>query len=560
MAQKTIEELFHATRDTDFDPAFWNGFLGEVGTRFRSLEKIKIDWETVSRQGIEVALERINEVLGPAAERVQNIAALGFLSVESKSSRTLALGVVSFTPEAGDQLDLFVPTPFVAVTRATDPFDFAIGRVVYFNRADRIIDIEIVYFEGDPGPHNDWTIAAVAGQALAQTSLLNQTVDAKDEAVSAMMASAGYQADVTTKAGTVVGLWNAFRMAVAPSGPTTPVTANFGQFWYDGEIVRVYDGSAWAPAVTASIGGIRTESGTFGASPSGNITVGGGFSFAMVWLNGTLLKEGPDYTASTPLITITGATEGDEYFVWAYQANDPTDYYTKEEANGAFAPKTSTATAIADNATAIATKVTGPASLTGPTILGRLTGSGDAQALSQSQSRQLIGGWEFIGTYSLAGLSVLDITNLGAYRTLRINGAGVFNANNDMNIRFSADNGATFGADSDEFLFTFIGTRAPISGGAVVGETSDGLNSGNFFLYHGGNTGYPTVAECVIYEFNQARNAGTLVSSRLSTATDRYVRMIGAAHKRATVQNALRFYLNGTTAQSGSISIEGIRG
>lgn len=199
--------------------------------------------------------------------------------------------------------------------------------------------------------------------------------------------------------------------------------------------------------------------------------------------------------------------------------------------------------------------------LTAPAIKGRLTaGTGNVEDLTQAQARQVLGGWEFIGSYNIAGLSVLDITNLGAYRTLRVNGVGVFNANNDMNIRFSENNGSTFGSDSDEFLYTFIGTRAPNSGSGAVGETTDGLSSSNFFLYHGGNTGYPTLAECVIYEFNQVRNAGTFVSSRLSTSTDRYVRMIGAAHKRATAQNALRFYLNGTTAQSGTIYLEGIRG
>jgi hypothetical protein len=348
--QKTLAEQFYATRETDFDETFWNRFLNDVTARFKELEKIKIDWDALTDDALEVALERINEVLGPAAERIQNIASLGFLSVDSASSRTLALGVVSFEAVAGDQLDLFVPTPFVAVTRATNPYDFAIGRVVYFNRADRIIDIDIVYFEGNPGPHNDWTIAAVAGQALAQTSLLNQTVAAKDDTLTAKQAVLDVQADVTTKHNTVVDLHTDFRLAIAPSGPTSPITPVVGQFWYDGEIVRVFDGDGWSPAVTASIGGIRTEEGTFGVSPTGVITVGGGFSFAMVWLNGLLLKEGTDYTAATPTITISGAVAGDEYMVWAYQANDPTDYYTKEETNGLLAAKadaTATANALA---------------------------------------------------------------------------------------------------------------------------------------------------------------------------------------------------------------------
>ncbi|WP_019567285.1 hypothetical protein [Agrobacterium sp. 10MFCol1.1] len=199
--------------------------------------------------------------------------------------------------------------------------------------------------------------------------------------------------------------------------------------------------------------------------------------------------------------------------------------------------------------------------LTAPAIKGRLTaGTGNVEDLTPAQARQVLGGWEFIGSYSLAGLSALDVTNLGAYRTLRINASAVFNANTDMSIRFSENNGSAFGADSDEFRYTFVGTRAPTSGSTPVGQTEDGASSGVLFLYHGGDTGWPALAECVIYEFNQARNTGVFVNSRINTNTDRYVRVIGSAHKRATAQNAIRFSLNSSTVQSGLIHIEGIRG
>jgi hypothetical protein len=185
MAQKTLEETFHATRETDFDQNFWNKFVGDIGARLRALDKIKIDWEEVSQEGIQVALDRINSVLGPAAERVQNIAALGFLSVESVSSKTLALGTVNFVAVQGDQLDLFVPTPFVAITRKSTPLDYAIGQVTFFDRETGSMDISISFIQGNAGPHNDWTISAVAGQAIAQSSILNITVTAKDLAVTA---------------------------------------------------------------------------------------------------------------------------------------------------------------------------------------------------------------------------------------------------------------------------------------------------------------------------------------------------------------------------------------
>lgn len=183
MAQKTLEETFHATAKTDFNDAFWNKFLLELGTRFRALETIKIDWETVSQEGIQVALDRINEVLGPAAERVQNIAALGFLSVESLSTRTLSLGLINFIAVPGNQLDLFVPSPFVAVTRKEDPFSFGIGQVTYFDRDTGSMDIQIVYTEGDPGPFSSWTISAVAGQAIAQATILSEARSYRDAVI-----------------------------------------------------------------------------------------------------------------------------------------------------------------------------------------------------------------------------------------------------------------------------------------------------------------------------------------------------------------------------------------
>jgi hypothetical protein len=252
MAQKTLEETYHATRTTDFNEGFWNKFLGELGARFRALETIKIDWEVVSQEGIQVALDRINEVLGPAAERVQNIASLGFLSVESHSERTLEVGLVNFVAVQGDQLDLFVPTPFVAVTRVANPLDYALGQVTFFDRETGSMDIQISYFDGDPGPHSDWVISAVAGQAIAQNSLLNQTLAARDIAVGARQDVEADREEVAENTASVFELYGDFRDAMAPSGPVAPADPKPRQLWFDGAVLRVWNGAAFTPVAVAA--------------------------------------------------------------------------------------------------------------------------------------------------------------------------------------------------------------------------------------------------------------------------------------------------------------------
>jgi hypothetical protein len=338
MGQKTLSEQFYATRDTEFDGTYWNKFVSELQARFAALDSIKISWDTIVQEGLSVAIDRINEVLGPAAERIQNIAALGFLSVSSSTSRTIGAGINNFMIDAGDARDLFVPTPWVAITREADPLDYAIGQVTFFDRASGSMDIQVVYIEGDAGPHNDWTISAVAGQALAQATILGDTFAARDAALAskdaAVASASGSAASAATANGArsaTEGFRDEVNNRIAPPGPTVPALATLGRLWFDGTLTRVYDGSTWAPVLSSTLGGLRFAQGTFGASPSGVITVGGGFTTALVFVNGKLLKAGTGYTAASPTVTVLAPVVGDEYFVWAYKALDATDYYTKEE-------------------------------------------------------------------------------------------------------------------------------------------------------------------------------------------------------------------------------------
>jgi len=358
MAQKTLEELFFATDDTDFDKEFWNRFMRELGTRFASLDTVKVAWDEVSKQGVQVALDRINEALGPAAERIQNIASLGFLSVAATNEASLALGVVTFNMAPGPQRDLFVPTPFVAVTRAADPLDYGIGTVIYFNRETGVMDVQIQYVEGDPGPFSDWTISAVAGQAIAQTSILNAAKQVKTETDQIRTATDQIRTDTNTLKNETADLRtetvNARNTTVAVAGryhgasATPPETEILGNQYLDTSVtpnvVKVLTESGWAPTVTVSVGGTRSvdypvATGTEGTGP---FAVGGGFTFGDVFLNGVKLRsgDGGDVTLSpgeTGTFTLsTALVAGDELAFRGYLANDVVDIYTKSEADGRF--------------------------------------------------------------------------------------------------------------------------------------------------------------------------------------------------------------------------------
>lgn len=173
--QKTLEEAFHATGETVIDVEFWNRFVLELAARFRGLENIKISWEEVSRLGIDVALARINNAIAPAAERVQRITELGFLVASSDTPATLSPGQrVDLIVTAGDARDLFTPSPFLFIGRAATADDYAVARLVGYNRESGLLELLIVSVAGAPGPHSDWSIGAVAGSTIAQLMMLEE--------------------------------------------------------------------------------------------------------------------------------------------------------------------------------------------------------------------------------------------------------------------------------------------------------------------------------------------------------------------------------------------------
>lgn len=203
----------------------------------------------------------------------------------------------------------------------------------------------------------------------------------------------------------------------------------------------------------------------------------------------------------------------------------------------------------------------GRATIGSPALLGRLSaGAGDVERLTAAQARQVLGGWELIGSFDLAGLTQKDVAGLGAFKALKIEVSGVFNAAASAGLRFSSDNGATFPSAVNEFRYTIDDGRFTFADSSAVASAGDGDSTWFPILDHGGDTGWPAMAVCTVRHFNDNRNAVGLVESRINTPQARYVRKLGAAHLRNLAMNAVRFSLSGTSVQFGSLDIWGLRG
>lgn len=199
--QKSFEERFLASRTTQFTETFWNGMIREVGLRLRTLESIKVSFDELTQLGIEVVLARLNEVLLPAAQKIRDLSTLGFLIARSETPVTLALGSAQFIVVDGPQRELFTPSEFVAIARASTAADYAVAHVLEYDAESGVLEVEIEAIFGDPGPHDDWEIGALAGSTMASVAMLAE-VRAKYTAVlSAAAAAAPAAATATTQAG-----------------------------------------------------------------------------------------------------------------------------------------------------------------------------------------------------------------------------------------------------------------------------------------------------------------------------------------------------------------------
>jgi len=107
-----FDRAYRVTGDTVVNAAFWNRIMRDLDTRIVGVEEKKADFEAAEQTLLDLGLRRINETLLPAAEKIQRVSEMGFLVASSNEELTVEEGAtVSLTITAGDQRDLFTPSP-----------------------------------------------------------------------------------------------------------------------------------------------------------------------------------------------------------------------------------------------------------------------------------------------------------------------------------------------------------------------------------------------------------------------------------------------------------------
>ncbi|SPL65343.1 hypothetical protein [Ochrobactrum soli] len=363
---------FLSTQNKAWSTQLWDGLIEAIGARLAPLEEnLGIQREvtdaiiarglTVIEQELAPIVAQADEILSESTaeitaklERFEQKVTGGTVIAMSTSSASLSNGATINLTLVVEDREFFAPTPYLALSRASTTANWALAKVNSFNRSTGALSITLEQVTGAGGPYTDWVITSLPAATLIQKAYLEQTLLAKTAAEGSASASASSAAasqasrvkseeardqSVTAKAGSesaltaTQGVLAEARMMIAEPlvPPAAPVE---GQLWWDGSVVRVFDGVAFVPTVTASIGGLRFESGVVGDLIDATFTVGGGFSSLMLFVNGVLQVAGTDYTATSPDVVLNGDyADTDLYYVWAYQAIDSTDYDTKEQVN-----------------------------------------------------------------------------------------------------------------------------------------------------------------------------------------------------------------------------------
>jgi hypothetical protein len=270
--------------------------------------------------------------------------------------------------------DLFTPSPFLAIERQNTTDDYAVARLIAYNRDNGELLVEILAVYGNPGPHNDWTITASPGvsetvrQQLATTQAVRDNVigirDAAIDAITAIAQEADAARDIAVnkagaasdsaalaQAATQLYLGPAFADPTTGRGGGPLVQGN----WYlrvptDAELAgnplltaRVRVLSKLAPATwidAASPANFIPVHRYPAATVQGQtvFTLDSGFDGGAVWLAGSPLVPGEDYTLASPSITLTrGAGLGQivTFQGWQYRTTPAGagPYYTQAEMN-----------------------------------------------------------------------------------------------------------------------------------------------------------------------------------------------------------------------------------
>lgn len=153
-------------------------FTAAVELRLAAGDEKDTAVDEVIAQVQNLALQRINEILLPAAQRIQALTSLGFLIANSATRISLGLGPRTFIVTDGDQRDLFTPSPFVAVQAAGDLSVRGVGQLLLWDKSNGTLALNMLAADGSTDFRTDWVLSASAGVTEAVRQDMGKAVAA----------------------------------------------------------------------------------------------------------------------------------------------------------------------------------------------------------------------------------------------------------------------------------------------------------------------------------------------------------------------------------------------
>lgn len=439
-----IGEYLLARGDNIGDPDVLNKRLKDIDLRLSKQEDIQKDWTSALQQVQQTGIEKVNEVLFPAYQRIQELGQLGAMfTAHSATEIEISEGLKRLTIDE-DERDAFAPAAFVAAFVEENLNLAILGQVQAYDRASGELSIVVTRFAGS-GTGANWVIHAAsdtdnaeaaeeaqahkqaaesarnAAQAAASTAsdARSDVLDARDDVGLKRDESIAARNTVVDAKDLILANLDAMDRYFLGAHASDPATDNQGDDLLEGtqyfntteKEMRVYKGigMGWvAEYLPADAGGVVSVFGRTGAAigaadgdynaaqivftPAGGLTstrvqaalaeLGNGKAAKATTLAGYGITDA--YTKSS-VDTALAAKAGVATTLGGYGI---TDAYTKSAADSLLTAKLNKADVVNDLTTNDATKPLSAAQ--GKVLNDRINGLGDVQVVANLAAAALL--------------------------------------------------------------------------------------------------------------------------------------------------------------------------
>lgn len=180
--------------------------------------------------------------------------------------------------------------------------------------------------------------------------------------------------------------------------------------------------------------------------------------------------------------------------------------------------------------------------------------AGQTRSIKVPDADVALSKWELIGDYTVSAAASLAVTNLSAFRKLRISGKLITSAATTLNMRTSTNNGSSYDSGASDYAYQLSYTT-----GAT--QTSSGSTSSSvmFAAPSNNDVGGAITFEQTIEGFNKAEVMGMRGTAAFIIAGVFGLGAVAGQRNIATAKNAFQLF-PGTGTITGSVTVEGVRG